>query len=228
MKKMICALVVLGLLATPGWAATIWYVGVDNGNNSDMEHENQGDDLFYVHPGDYTSTYGYNVADSLFTLAGVVRATPEPLIDGGSTAEGMERALVGPGNERATNLLFQMSDFEANAHDQYRLLADLISPGGGDPAPVGSNHDLAFYLNGQQIYSINGVKTSYLVDVTFDGSMAVEGSNVLSIVRTGGTTNVAWIQFDYIGLEYVVPEPASLALLAMAAAGLGRYIRRRR
>jgi len=222
MRNGACALIVLALLASPAWAGTIWYVGVNNGNNSDMETESGADDLYYVDPGDYTSTLAYNVNTSLFDLPGVVRATSEPLIDGGSTAEGMERAVVGTGNERATNLLFQMSDFEANAHDRYRFLCDLVQLGSG------SSHDLAFYLNGQLFHSVSNIAANYMVDVIFDGSMAVEGSNVLTVLRTGGGTSSPWIQFDYLSLETVVPEPASLALLAMAAAGLGRYVRRRR
>jgi len=166
---------------------------------------------FYFDAGDYTSVVGQSGAGANVTEAEQFRND--------SSVEGFPRALV-PGVPNV-DIFFQLDEFEA-AQRAVHFQADLFALGGG------SSHDLAFYLNGQQFYSLSNVTGNRLVDLIFEPTVLNEGGNVLSIARTGGGSTSPWIQFDYIGLEYVVPEPASLALLAMAAAGLGRYIRRRR
>ena len=213
MKNVMSALIVLGLLAAPAWAGTVWVIGSDNNSTSEFEQEGGGrnDGQFYRDAGDYTLITG-------LTGPGLAVASPEPYID--PSILGMPRALTSGFTK--LDIFYQMDEVEGSVDNTFRFKADLFSLG------TGSSHNLAFFFNGQQFHSLTNIASNRLVDVLIDPDQVNVGANVLSIQRTGGGTTSPWIQFDYLSLDYAAPEPASLALLTLAAGGLASYFRRRR
>jgi len=167
----------------------LWLIGVDDSSQAEFEHENDGDDFFYVEDGDYT---GSNPAGELWNSG------PESWNDGTpANAIGFERALTA--GDPIMHIYFQLDADEADAGTNFNFEADFIQ--GEDP----SSHDLEFRLNGVTFHSQTGVSTDggaeVLVTDTFMGVDVgtVEGSNVLTIERIGGTG--AWVQLDYVRLQ---------------------------
>lgn len=191
---------------------SVFYIGVDNGNNSDFDHENAADDHYYWENGDYSGlgTGGANWSGG------------QEIWKGGDAVTGFDRALTA--NDPTNYIYFQLDAFEAAADAQFSFVSDMVQPNG--------THNLAFYMNGVLFHTETGIGTKFVTD-TFTGADvgANAGSNVIEILRTGGPGG--WTQFDYLSLEVVpgtaeIPEPATCTVLAAALAALGGYLRRRR
>ncbi len=110
---------------------------------------------------------------------------------------GFERALST--GDPDTNIYFQLNSGQANAGTTFLLNAEFAD------AEAGSTHDLEFRMNGTTFHTEAGLvadgATETLVSPIFTGDdvNAADGSNVLTIARTGGTG--AWVQFDYVELK---------------------------
>ncbi|MGK0185913.1 MAG: hypothetical protein ACI9R3_001696 [Verrucomicrobiales bacterium] len=166
----------------------LWLIGNDNGNASEFEHENDGDEFFYIDNGDYT---GLDPEGSIWDSG------PEPWSVIGDPALGFPRALNDANPE--LSFYFQLDAGQANPGTTFLFNAEFID------AESGSNHDLAFRMNGNEFHSETEVVADgaieFLVSPTFTGDDvgAVTGSNVLTIERTSGVG--AWIQMDYVELK---------------------------
>ena len=190
-NRLCCALLALSAFVHQACAESTvaWVVGSNNNSTGEMEHEAYGDDLLYVHPGDYTGVNGYNVGTGAYDLPGVLAATAEPLIDTNSTAIGFERAVVA--SDPAINLFFQLDAASSTPETRYRFNLETLH----------SIHtDLAFSFNGQPIgtnsYAVNN--RSYRATFSASAVNAAAGGNVLTVLRTGGTA--AYLTVDYLRL----------------------------
>lgn len=166
----------------------LWIIGADDTNVGDFEHENDGDDFFYVEDGDYTST---NPAGILWTTG------PEPWNDGVAGNEiGFQRALV-DGNG-TINIYFQLDADEAEAGTTFRFDVEFFD------GPEPNSHDIELRMNGTPFHTQTVVTdggAEVLVGDTFLGGdvSAIAGSNVITIERTSGTQ--PWVLLDYVRLQ---------------------------
>ena len=194
---------------------SVFYIGVDNGNQGEFDHEDNADDHYYWEDGDYSAlgTGGANWSSG-----------QEPW-SGGDGTIGFDRALLV--NDPINYIYFQLEGLEAAADAQFSFISDMREPNG--------THDLAFYMNGVLFHTETGIGEKTVMD-TFTGADvgAVAGSNFIEIVRTGPSTSGGWIQFDYLSLTVVpgapnaIPEPMTMLAVGLGIAGLGGYIRKRR
>jgi len=201
-------------VAPPPPPQEVFFIGVDNGNNSDFDNEGQADDHYYWEDGDY-STLG--------TGGGVWSEGRPEIWKDDAGPEGFERALTGGDNN--TYIYFQLDTLEAADDAQFTFVSDFVQNNG--------THNVDFYImNGNLFHTETGIGTATVVK-TFTGAEvgAQVGSNVIEIRRTnaGG----GWIQFDYLSLDVVpgtvvIPEPATMLAVFAAVAGLGGYVRKRR
>lgn len=191
--------------ALPSPPISVFYIGVDNGNNSEFDHENDADDHYYWEDGDYS---GLGTGGANWTGG-------QEDWSGGDSVTGFDRALIA--GDPTNYIYFQLEDLEAAADAQFSLISDMVQPDG--------THDLEFRMNGAAFHTETGIGTKLVTD-TFTGADvgAVPGSNVIEILRTGGPGG--WIQFDYVSLEVVpgaavIPEPSTFVLAALGLLGLG-------
>ena len=191
----------------------VFYIGVDNGNNSDFDHENNADDHYYWENGDYSGLGGANWSGG-----------QEPW-SGGDGVTGFDRALLTA--DPVNYIYFQLEGLEAAADAQFSFISDMV-------AASGSDHDLEFYMNGILFHTETDIGNKFITD-SFTGADvgAQVGSNVIEIRRTN--TGGGYVQFDYLSLEVVpgtaaadIPEPATVGAIALAVAGLGGYVRKRK
>jgi hypothetical protein len=200
-------------LVDPNAVFTLGYEG--NTPSTQIEFEQEGParvDLdYYYHAGDYTGVTGLNGV-------GVTRSTSEPIMSRSDT-EGFGRALVP--NYPNSNVFFQLSP-EERARGHFRFRSELRNLGGG------SVHDLRFTFNGVTILELAGISGNTPIDVMFDADdvNAMVGGNVISVEQTAVTGTSPWIQFDYMELQAVIPEPGSAGLIALGGVTLalvGRF-----
>ncbi len=188
----------------------VFTIGFDDNTPSEFDAEHQADQKFYWEPGDYSGTVGLNGAGASVTEAENYR------VPGGDSSEGFPRALQGTGTNSKTDIFFQLTEEEVG-FGKFRFQTDLINLGSG------STHDLEFLLNGNLIHSLSGVTGSTAVDIdlALPPDLLNVGPNVFSIQRTGGGDQSPWIQFDYLALTSVVPEPSTFVLAGLGLLGLG-------
>ncbi|CAN5117725.1 hypothetical protein BH23VER1_BH23VER1_19250 [soil metagenome] len=191
----------LGIPHAQAQFSDVWYIGIDNGNQGEFEQENGALSNYYWEDGDYTQL---NPAGEVW-FGGM-----EPWIDGAADL-GFPRALT-TGYTR-TNIFFQLDGAQSALAAVFRLSVDSIQCRGGFDTSVPpdgvndtSRHNLEFSMNGVVFHTVSGISNQLTQD-TFTGAEvgAVEGGNVLSIRRTGGSYEAigqtSWIQFDYLQLE---------------------------
>jgi hypothetical protein len=177
--------------ASPVFSQTftdLWYLGVENGNQSDFEQEVALNQDYYFENGDYTG---------LFPPGQNWTAGMEPLTDGiGGNAIGFPRAVTS--GVTMNHIYFQLSGSEADAAAVFRYKTKAQAPA------EGSTNDLSFKVNGTEVHAEPGVGPTVPLDIEFTftgaGAFTTPGSNVFTIERTGGAANPAgsaWIQFDY-------------------------------
>lgn len=143
--------------------------------------------------------------DDDYYFAGIY---PDPIgeVEQDEPWKAFERALVqGDGNNR---IHFILSAGQAVPTNQLRFTIDTFGIGSVSGP---STHDLQVLVNGVEIYSQADIATATLIQRTVSAGAveAVEGENILEIVRTGGTS-ASWIQFDYLRAEVdtdVCPSP---------------------
>ncbi len=92
--------------------------------------------------------------------------------------------------------------------NRLRFTIDTFWPGAVSGPSV---HDLQILMNGVEIRHQIGIAADMLIEITVSAGAveAVEGENILEIVRTGGSAD-SWIQFDYLRAEVdtdVCPNP---------------------
>jgi len=176
------------LAALPLWAAPVqvFWIGDDNGSNSDFDHENAADDHYYWEDGNY-STLGTGASDWNMGRAEIWKD--------GSGSEGMERALVSS-PENTTYLYFQLDAKESIPTAKFSFTSDHVGANG--------THDVNYGMNGSQFHSETNIGNKFVTD-TFTGADvgAAAGPNYIKIEKTdsGG-----WIQFDYLSLEVTAPQ----------------------
>lgn len=96
---------------------------------------------------------------------------------------------------------FPLTAAQASASSRVKITVDLF--GGGASGVAGfASHNVSVTMNGQAVGTFNNLTWNHTLVFTVNASAvnAVNGSNLLQIERTGGTTN-AWLQFDYVKLE---------------------------
>lgn len=127
----------------------------------------------------------------------------------------LERAIV-PG-DTTIHLHFALSD--EMALEGYRYETEVISqnPGTGNPFDV--------FINGFLLQSFAGLADHTKIDLYINPNQLHAGDNVISIVWTGSPTSGPYTQFDYHQLTVIIPEPATMSMLAL---GLPLLMRRRR
>ena len=194
---------------------SVFYIGVNNGNNSDFDHENAADDHYYWEDGNYSAlgTGGGTWSEGRMEIW---------RDDGGP--EGFDRAVLA--GDPINHIYFQLDTLEAAGDAQFSFVSDMVQTNG--------NHDLAFSMNGNLFHTVTNIGNGPIAD-TFTGADvgAVVGSNVITIERTGGPGG--WIQFDYLSLDVtpgaaapVIPEPMTMLAVGLGIAGLGGYVRKRK
>lgn len=200
--------------ADPALAATAWRtlfsVGYYNATASEFEQESgaYNNPAFYTAPGDYSATPG-------MAGLGQVWDGPEPEVwqdgplstDWDDTPDGFPRAVIKSDWGRPTIDLFFQADAAAAAGTAI-FNTKLFGLG------AASSHDLEFYLNGEAFFTQTGITADTWITAPLPAGKMLTGSNVLSMVRTGGlNTDTAWIQFDQV--ELVSQAAASLPAFAV-------------
>src|SRR5688500_8449457 len=69
----------------------VWSIGTPDSTSAEFEHENGGDELFYLHEGDYLETYGWDTFSKTYSLNGPGFVFGEPIFDEFDPASGFER-----------------------------------------------------------------------------------------------------------------------------------------
>lgn len=162
----------------------IYFIGVDNGSNSDFDHEGQADDHYYWQNGDYSGlgTGGANWAGGM-----------EPFSDGGGPL-GFDRALT---TSDSTNYVyFQVPSNAALSTAVFGYTFDMVQANG--------THDIEYGMNG----NVFDTRTNFgngTVAGTFTGTDVgvMAGSNYVQMEKTdsGG-----WTQFDFLRLTVTAPD----------------------
>lgn len=188
----------------------VWNIGTPDGLSNEFEHENQGDEFFYLHEGDYSTTPGWDTLSNSYSLYGSPFATAEPIAENPPSDPpippvdpiiGFERALVGGGSEDTINIFFQLNASHVPAGAKYRF--DAVFSGGN------SSHNVTLGFNGQEFTSPISVGQSpikgYQQIFTAAEVNAMIGSNVLTL-RTENTTAGQYTTLDYLRLTLIDPN----------------------
>lgn len=202
------------MAASPVQAATVFFIGVDNGNNSEFEQEgsDKNNNLYYWENGDYTNVTSFNGTTGVnWTNGQEIWQDGPNATDWSNSTDGFIRAIT---NSWATHhIFFQLDPEEVVAGNTLTFTIDFINPGqpaGGDP----TSHDVRFYFDDVLIHTELGINGPRTVEVTgIDASQFEAGSHVLSWHRFAGVNG--WINIDYVSLV-VVPEPSRALLLILS------------
>lgn len=195
--------------------SSLWQLGVNDNTPAEFNQELAGsfpapgsadarDDDYYF-AGIYPDTVGIVAEDETITdPVDQQNTSPDP--------KGMERAVTSGAPE--TRIHFVLDASQAVSTNEFRFQTFLMGGGWWNPDIGGSggfgSHDVDILFNGVPIFSQTAIITPTPVREHFSaGSVnAVEGENVVEVVRVGGASNPAdpggntgWIQFDYFSLE---------------------------
>ena len=230
-------------------AATVFYIGTNNGSTSEFEQEGstRNDRNYYWENGDFSTITGLNGAGLNWTTGMEIWQDPRTThggvddpydisnpghtagqhasLDDAQTLAGFPRAIT---NGWTTNNIFFLLD-PTEVGPGMQLVFELDISGGGFGATATETlHDLEFTLNGDVFLTLTGVtSTTGLITATIDASALSSGPAVLSWERTGGATGSNWVTFDYTSLtSQAVPEPSRACIIGLALTGV--LLRRRR
>lgn len=165
---------------------TLWQLGWDDDSIEEFDGEGQANDNYYF-AGNYPGVGNF--------------ATDEILKDGGSdSSEGFERAVTN--SDPTINIHRVLTAAQAAPGTLFRVTFDFIQVGGEVANP---SHDVVFRFNGTQVHAESAIVEERLVSFSFKASQvsAVTGPNVLTLHRTGGTTN-SWLPIDFVRFDYRV------------------------
>lgn len=181
---------ILVSLTGHGFAApfdTLWQLGTDDNATLPFTQEVNGSNAA---PGSAT------VKDDDYYFAGT-----HPVVGPVATEDiaNFERAITHWDVRK--RIRFPLTAAQAASSSRLKVTVDLF--GGGASGVAGfASHNVVVTMNGQPVGTRNDLTWNGTLVFTVNASAvnAANGSNVLQIERTGGTTN-AWLQFDYLKLE---------------------------
>ncbi|MEZ5324060.1 MAG: hypothetical protein R3F19_03235 [Verrucomicrobiales bacterium] len=165
----------------------LWRAGEDDNSQADFVQEQGINDP----PGDPF------LNDDDFYFKGIYD-DPIGTLDEDEDWANFERAVTS--GDPTVRLHFYLDAEQAHPLAQYRLSFDMIAL--GSAADGAGTHDLEYRFNDDVFESITDLSAELLVqsEGTASDFGAVEGENVITITRTGGTDS-SWIQFDYVQME---------------------------
>ena len=187
----------IGHAAAP---TVVWSIGTPNSSSAEFEHENDADDFFYLHDGDYGETLGWDSFSRTYSSNGADFGVAEPLLDPDGML-GFERAVVGGGTEDATNIFFQLTEDHVPVGATYRFEAVFSGTGG---------HAITLGFNGTEFaapYLVASDDGNRWYEQSFTAAEvnALIGSNVLTL-RTDNPNSGTWAVLDYLRLTRVDPN----------------------
>ena len=165
----------------------LWRVGEDDNSQADFVQESGVNDP----PGDAFAP------DDDFYFKGIYD-DPIGTLDEDEDWGNFERAVTS--GDTTVRLHFNLDSEQAHPLAIYRLSFDMFAL--GSAADGLGTHDLEYRFNDEVFESFTDLNSELLVQSEGKASDfgAVEGENVITVTRTGGTDG-SWIQFDYVLME---------------------------
>ncbi len=200
---------------------TVFSIGYEDSRVAEFEQESGAfnDPQYYAAAGDYSAIEGKAGVGGVWEGEGaeIWQDGPEegdpPMHPWADTPEGFPRALVKEEwGRHIIDIFFREDDVSHSSRHLFRTW--LFGPG------PDSSHDVEVSLNGEPFFTQGGIDGPTYVSAIAEG-LVRQGANVLSLVRTGGSTNdSSWILLDYVELitqaEAVAPPVPAFAITAIS------------